>query len=111
MSANDKQVGGKHYGGGDMQHWDIVVKFKLDYFQGQITKYVMRWRNKNGLEDLKKAAHFLEKYIEVTEANQIYTAAQETLRAGKMMKNSEPTSQGYVNQDQQTKQSIPKGGV
>jgi len=70
MSANDKQVGGKHYGGGDLQHWDIVDKFKLDYFQGQITKYIMRWRNKNGLEDLLKARHFLDKYIELNTPKQ-----------------------------------------
>lgn len=66
MSANDKQVGGTHYStDGGLQHWDIVNVFKLDYFQGQITKYVMRWNKKNGVEDLKKAAHFLEKYIEL----------------------------------------------
>ena len=63
--ANEKQVGGSHYGGGALQHWDVVDKFKLDYFQGQITKYVMRWKDKNGLEDLKKARHFLDKYIEL----------------------------------------------
>lgn len=66
MSANDKQVGGAHYStDGGLQHWDMVNIFKLDYFQGQITKYVMRWNKKNGVEDLKKAAHFLEKYIEL----------------------------------------------
>lgn len=67
MSANDKQVGGTHYGGGALQHWDVVSIMELDYFQGQITKYVMRWKKKNGVEDLKKAAHFLEKYIELNE--------------------------------------------
>jgi len=39
----------------------------LDYFQGQITKYVMRHRDKGGIEDLKKAQHFLAKYIELLE--------------------------------------------
>jgi Protein of unknwon function (DUF3310) len=62
---NTRQVGGSHYGLGAVQHWDIVARFKLDYFQGQITKYVMRWRDKNGIEDLEKAAHYLEKYIAV----------------------------------------------
>lgn len=71
MSANDKQVGGGHYKtDSGLEHWDIVNIFKLDYFQGQITKYVMRWNKKNGVEDLKKAAHFLEKYIELQEAEQ-----------------------------------------
>jgi|SRR5688572_19992373 len=65
MAANDNQVGGDHYKTGGLEHWDMVVHFKLDYFQGQITKYVMRWRDKGGIADLKKAQHFLEKYIEV----------------------------------------------
>lgn len=69
MSANDTQVGGQHYSKhGDIQHWDMVAHFGLDYFQGQITKYVMRWRDKNGLQDLKKAAHFLQKYIELNDS-------------------------------------------
>lgn len=66
--ANDTQVGGSHYRGAPVQHWDMVAMHGLDYFQGQITKYVMRWRKKNGLQDLYKARHFLQKYIEVEEA-------------------------------------------
>lgn len=68
-SANDTQVGGQHYRT-DIQHWDYVVANKLDYFQGQITKYVTRWKKKNGLDDLRKAQHFLEKYIEVETARE-----------------------------------------
>ena len=68
MSANARQVGGEHYVQyGDLQHWDVVNHFNLDYFQGQITKYVMRHKDKGGLSDLRKAQHFLEKYIEVVE--------------------------------------------
>lgn len=68
QSANDTQVGGQHYRTkGKIQHWDFAASQKLDYFQGQITKYVCRWRDKNGIEDLKKAQHFLQKYIEVIE--------------------------------------------
>ena len=69
--ANDVQVGGSHYGpGADVQHWDLAVMYQWDPFQYQITKYVMRWKDKHDtherrLEDLKKARHFLDKYIEV----------------------------------------------
>jgi Cdc6-like AAA superfamily ATPase len=69
---------------GKLQHWDVVHHFDLDYFQGQITKYVMRWKDKNGLQDLRKAQHFLDKYIEL---------AEQTNESG-----SEP-GLGYVNQD------------
>ena len=72
MPANDHQVAGDHYKTEGMQHWDIVQLFNLDYFQGQITKYIFRWKYKHTtphkrLEDLKKARHFLDKYIELHE--------------------------------------------
>lgn len=63
--ANRRQVAGSHYGLGEIQHWDIVAMWDLDYFQGQITKYVIRHKGKNGIQDLQKAQHFLEKYIEI----------------------------------------------
>ena len=75
MSANDTQVAGTHYraSGGKLQHWDLVALYEWDYFQGQIIKYLMRWKHKHAtpatrLEDLKKARHFLDKYIEVVES-------------------------------------------
>ncbi len=77
MAANRKQVGGTHYKVVGEEHWDRVDKLDLDYFQGQITKYVERWREKNGVEDLEKARHFLEKYIELarTEGTTVNTRA------------------------------------
>jgi hypothetical protein len=69
VTANSRQVGGNHYNHGDKpQHWDLVDIYGWDYFQGQITKYVMRWRNKGGIQDLEKAGHFLQKYIELERA-------------------------------------------
>lgn len=93
MSANDKQVGGKHYNKSKsgQQHWDIVNDFSLDYFQGQITKYVMRWRDKGGIQDLEKARHVLDKYIELETIH----ARQRELKIA-----ANPHGNGYVNQDQ-----------
>jgi hypothetical protein len=66
--ANEIQVGGEHYRpGSDIQHWDWAAAEGLDYFQGCITKYVSRWRNKGGVEDLRKAQHYLQKYLELIE--------------------------------------------
>jgi hypothetical protein len=64
-SANERQVGGSHYQRQAIQHWDFVAANGLDYFQGQITKYVSRWKLKGGIQDLEKARHFLDKYIEL----------------------------------------------
>lgn len=69
MGANDRQVGGTHYKTGGEEHWDRVSRLGLDYFQGQITKYVERWKLKNGIQDLEKARHFLDKYIELAKEN------------------------------------------
>lgn len=74
--ANERQVGGNHYNKhGDLQHWDLVNIFKWDYFQGQITKYVMRWKDKNGVQDLEKARHFLDKYIEIAKLSVVFKEA------------------------------------
>jgi hypothetical protein len=71
LGANERQVGGDHYRkhGGE-QHWDRQWRLHgPGYFIGCITKYVERYREKNGLEDLRKAQHFLEKLIELEGAN------------------------------------------
>jgi hypothetical protein len=69
MKANDKQVGGDHYKVA-YQHWDMLVRlgYGPEYYVGQVTKYVTRWRKKNGLRDLVKATHFAEKLLELVDA-------------------------------------------
>jgi len=66
VSANDKQVSGSHYKS-SIQPWDYIIAHDLNYLEGNIIKYITRHRDKNGLEDLKKAQHYLEKLIEVEE--------------------------------------------
>ena len=60
MDANDYQIGGDHYKIG-YEHWDFVIDTKLHYLLACATKYIARWRAKNGIEDLKKAPHYLAK--------------------------------------------------
>lgn len=60
-----EQVGGTHYSKLPIQPWDYVARNGLGYFEGSIVKYVSRWKDKGGLEDLYKARHFLDKLIEV----------------------------------------------
>ena len=69
--ANQYQVAGSHYQKyGKLQHWDIVAYFNLDYFQGCISKYLFRYKDKGGIQDLEKAKHYLEKYIELLKAEE-----------------------------------------
>lgn len=63
MGANDVQVGGQHYTG-PYQHWDWAIDVRLGYLDGNASKYVARWRKKNGVEDLDKADHYLDKKLE-----------------------------------------------
>lgn len=97
MSANEKQVGGEHYKS-QIQHWDYVVANDLDYFQAQITKYVTRWKKKNGYQDLLKAQHFLEKYIEIEGAKpkntQYYPADYQEQLSAKMEKMRDDAMRG-----------------
>jgi hypothetical protein len=70
VDANAKQIGGKHYKQFKFQPWDVVLDWELGYLDGTALKYIARWKDKNGLEDIKKAIHFLEKLVEVTEAKE-----------------------------------------
>lgn len=71
MSANRRQVAGQHYAA-SVQHWDYVIE-ALDgrYLEGNITKYVCRHRKKNGLQDLEKALHYLDKLEELVKEGKI----------------------------------------
>ena len=65
MSANDIQVAGDHYKRQPMQPWDYIAANGLGFFEGNVVKYVSRWREKGGVDDLRKAAHYLQKLIEL----------------------------------------------
>lgn len=65
--ANKTMVGGGHYhqGSKGFQHWDLVAYNRLGYLEGQITRYISRARHKNGLEDFRKAHHYVIKMKEL----------------------------------------------
>lgn len=63
MGANDTQVGGDHYKASSFQPWDID-RYWVGLLEHGVIKYTLRWRKKNGLEDIGKAIHYLEKLLE-----------------------------------------------
>lgn len=63
-SALDSQIGGDHYKKLAIQPVEYIQANGLRFIEGSIVKYVTRWRDKNGIEDLKKARHFLDLLIE-----------------------------------------------
>lgn len=54
----------KHYTQYSIQPMEFISKNNIGYIEGNIIKYVCRYKLKNGIEDLQKAAHYLEKLIE-----------------------------------------------
>jgi len=67
MTANDDQIGGDHYKVCKYEPWDVIADWKLGYLDGNAVKYLSRWRRKNGVEDLLKARHYIDKLIELEE--------------------------------------------
>lgn len=61
-NPNERQVGGSHYKT-SVEHWDFVESQGMGYLEGCATKYVTRWRKKDGFKDLEKALHYVEKLI------------------------------------------------
>jgi len=66
-TPDEVQVGGDHYKDNTIQVWDAIHDWGLGYFSGNVIKYVARHQKKNGLEDLKKARHYLDKLISIAE--------------------------------------------
>lgn len=64
-TANAVQIGGGHYKNKPIQPWDAIHAWGLGFFAGNVVKYVARHKDKGGIEDLKKARHYLDKLIEI----------------------------------------------
>jgi len=68
-SALDIQVSGNHYKQMKIQPVEFIHANDIGYFEGNVIKYVSRWRNKNGMADLLKARHYIDLLIELEEKN------------------------------------------
>lgn len=69
MQTNDYQVGGDHYASKVVQPWEAMQAWMskeafAGYLHGNCIKYLARYMDKNGIEDLKKCQHYLAKLIE-----------------------------------------------
>lgn len=60
MSALNSQQGGSHYKDMLIQPVEFIVKNDIAFLEANVIKYVCRHRSKNGLEDLKKAEHYIQ---------------------------------------------------
>ena len=88
LSAFDTQVGGDHYKKqvATMQPWAIIDAWGLDFYAGNVLKYILRHQYKDGVEDLKKARHYLDRMLEKAEEQTVFDALKKR-NAGKYDEN------------------------
>ncbi len=63
--ALGKQVGGDHYKNMDIQPVEFLHKCNIPFITGCCIKYLSRWKNKNGVEDLEKTIHFIDMLLDM----------------------------------------------
>jgi Protein of unknwon function (DUF3310) len=54
-------------GSNGMQPFDVIDAFGLDFYEGNVIKYIVRWRKKGGIADLRKARTYLDQVIKRAE--------------------------------------------
>ena len=64
-----EQVGGTHYSDLAIEPIDVITANNLGFCEGNVIKYIARWKAKNGVEDLKKARWYIDFLIEVENGN------------------------------------------
>jgi hypothetical protein len=60
----DKEIGGTHYRQMKIQPIEFIMANGLGFCEGNVVKYVCRYKNKNGVEDLEKARQYIDFLIE-----------------------------------------------
>lgn len=63
--ATRRQEGGDHYKSLPIQPIEYITKNGLGYIEGNVVKYISRWRSKGGVADLRKAKHYIDMLIEL----------------------------------------------
>jgi hypothetical protein len=48
---------------GSLECWDVILDQEMNFLEGNVLKYIWRYKEKNGIEDLKKARVYLDKLI------------------------------------------------
>ena len=68
MKSYKKQVGGSHYKNYKIQPVEFIIKNNIGFVEGNIIKYVLRFKEKGGVQDLEKAKHYIELLIYSTKS-------------------------------------------
>lgn len=68
MKSFKKQVGGSHYKNYKIQPVEFIIKNNIGFVEGNIIKYILRFKEKGGVQDLLKAKHYIELLIDSTKS-------------------------------------------
>lgn len=63
----ERQIGGSHYKSLKIQPIEYILANDLGWCEGNIVKYITRWKQKNGVDDIKKVIHYAEMLIQFIE--------------------------------------------
>ena len=69
MKSYKKQVGGNHYKKYKIQPVEFIVKNNIGFCEGNVIKYVLRFKDKGGIADLEKAKHYIELLIDSSKSS------------------------------------------
>ena len=69
MKSFKKQVGGSHYKKYKIQPVEFIIKNNIGFVEGNIIKYVLRFKDKGGIADLEKAKHYIELLIDSSKSS------------------------------------------
>ena len=65
MRALDTQVDGNHYKDMKIQPVEYIIQNNIGYLEGNVIKYISRYKRKNGVNDLRKARHYIDMLIDI----------------------------------------------
>jgi hypothetical protein len=69
MKSSKKQVGGNHYLKYKIQPVEFIIKNNIGFVEGNIIKYILRFKDKGGIADLEKAKHYIELLIDSSKSS------------------------------------------
>jgi hypothetical protein len=69
MKSYKKQVGGNHYKKYKIQPVEFIIKNNIGFVEGNVIKYILRFKDKGGIADLEKAKHYIELLIDSSKSS------------------------------------------
>ena len=69
MKSYKKQIGGNHYLKYKIQPVEFIIKNNIGFVEGNVIKYILRFKDKGGIADLEKAKHYIELLIDSSKSS------------------------------------------